>query len=120
MFTGWFHYNYLPNENPYDSSRFEIVKSHTAEVGTEGLQSAEIPDVWRNKETGEVFSAKQFSSHQTQEAWRAALTAFVYGLIGCVYFAITYSEKGEGRFLYGLRNALLVNIVASAIFFMVN
>jgi hypothetical protein len=96
IFTGWFQYHHLPNENPYDETRFEIIKSHTVEVGPEELQSAEVADVWRDKETGKVFTWKQFSEHQSIEAQRIAETSFTYGLIGCFYYAVAYVAKKKG------------------------
>lgn len=85
IFTGWMTYQYLPNE--YDERKHELLESHSIECGTEGMQSCEVPDKWRNKITGKIYTSSQFSAHRRAEAERIAIIAFAYGLIGCLFSA---------------------------------
>lgn len=85
IFTGWMTYQYLPNE--YDERKHELLESHFVECGTEGMQSCEVPDKWRNINTGKIYTSSQFTSHRRAEAKRIAFITFAYGLIGCVFSA---------------------------------
>lgn len=93
IFTGWMVYQTLPNE--YNEERHELLESHLEECGSEGMQSCDVPDKWRDKITGEIYIPSQFSSHHRAEAKRIAIIAFVYGLIGCLFYA--YGRVVEHR-----------------------
>lgn len=85
IFTGWMTYQYLPNE--YDERKHELLESHHVECGTEGMQSCVVPDKWRNKISGKIYTSSQFASHRRAEAERIAIITFAYGLIGCLFAA---------------------------------
>lgn len=85
MFSGWMAYQYLPGE--YDERKHELLESHSIECGTEGMQSCEVADKWRDNNTGEIYIASQFTSHRRAEAARISTITFAYGLIGCLFSA---------------------------------
>jgi len=51
------------------------------------MQSCEVPDKWRNKITGKIYTSSQFAAHGRAEAKRIAIITFAYGLIGCLFSA---------------------------------
>lgn len=85
IFSGFMMYRYSPNE--YDERKHELLESHSVECGTEGMQSCEVPDKWRNVTTGKIYTSNQFVAHRRAEARRIAITTFAYGLIGCLFSA---------------------------------
>lgn len=113
--TGLLEYHWLPNES-YDSTKHELLESHTVEVGPEGLESAEAPDRWQDDETGEVFTPEQFQEHRSHEAKRLSATSFLYGLIGCLFYSCVRAWQGSSSFKESLGKALLVNVVVAMIF----
>jgi len=90
LLTGWLDYRALPGEH-YDSERHQVVRSHVEEAWPEGLGDYEVPDVWRDRASGEVYSAESFVAHHRAEAERLAIVWFGYGLIGCGLF--TYGRR---------------------------
>ena len=85
LFTGWMTYQYLPNE--YDEQKHDLLASHSVECGTDGMQSCEVPDKWRNKITGKIYTSSQFATHRRAEAEHIAIITFACGLIGCLFSA---------------------------------
>jgi hypothetical protein len=117
IFTGWFAYQRLPNE--YDEQRHELLRSHSEECGPEGLRSCEVPDEWRDKTTRRIYTASQFTGHRRAEARRIGVTAFAYGLIGCVLFAYGRVVRKRDTFFAGFGKAVVVNLILSLFFYWV-
>lgn len=111
--TGLLAYQWLPNEN-YDYRNHELLNSHSESVGPEGLTSAEVPDRWRNDESGEVFTPAMFYKHRAHEAQRLLVVWFGYGLIGCLFYAYSKARAGRGLFMAALISALIVNSALAA------
>lgn len=118
IFTGWLAYQYLPNEY-YDKKRHELLESHFEECGTQGLESCEIPDKWRDDETGKIFTAGQFTEHQHSEARRIGIATFAYGLIGCLFFAYGRVIQGGEKFLTGFKKAVFANLVFALFMYLI-
>lgn len=116
IFTGWLHYDYLPHEYPYDS-RHEVLEFYPEAVGPEGLQSAEVPDKWRDIATGEIFTSEDFADHRKQEAWRRVFIWFAYGLVGCFLFATLQVVKKRRLFFPSLGIAVAVNFASTLLFY---
>jgi len=115
IFTGWLAIQPLPNE--YDESKHELLKSHAVECGPEGLLSCEAPDVWRDKETGKIYTSEQFTEYHRHEGTRIGITAFSYGLIGCLFFAYGRVVKKRESFLKGFDRAVLINVIVSLLIY---
>jgi hypothetical protein len=111
IFTGWLAVQQHPNE--YDEEKHELLESDFEECGPEGLASCEIPQKWRDKETGKVYTSGQFTEHHRREGMRIGITAFGYGLIGCLFFGYGCVVQGREKFLKGFEKAVVVNIVFS-------
>jgi hypothetical protein len=43
-----------------------------------------VPDVWRDKQTGAIYRRSDFLQHRRAEAGRLGWTWFAYSLIGCL------------------------------------
>ncbi len=111
IFTGWLAYQPLPNE--YDESKHELLESHSEECGPEGLRSCEVPDKWRDEETGKVYTSGQFTEHHRSEGRRIGITVFAYGLIACLFFAYSRVVRRRDTFIKGLEKSIAVNIVVA-------
>jgi hypothetical protein len=98
LFTGLLQYDHLPNES-YEPERHELLESEYVD-GPNG-EVGERAEVWRDKETGEVYSRYDFADHRRAEGLRLGATCFFYGLIGCVFFAWVKSAR-QGRSFYEL------------------
>jgi hypothetical protein len=109
IFTGIFHYQFLPNEYYYET-RHELLASH--EKCQDTGRCADIADVWRDKKTGEEFSRDDFAVHRREEAIRSAVTGFAYGLIGCFAFGYFRRDESEHAFFKYLGMAVCVNLAA--------
>ena len=114
VFTGWLDYQSLPDE-VYDPTRHELLKSHMKEAWPEGMGTYRVPDSWRDKATGTIYSVDSFSAHRQSEARRLGINCFGYGLIGCAFFAYSRGTKGQSAFLRAFRNSVILN-AAVAIF----
>ena len=115
---GWLQYDYLPDEL-FDENHHEIIEYHYAEGWPEGLTSLKVADEWKDNKTGEEFSSKGFSEHRKEEAVRISVTAFLYGLIGCIFNAAACKARKKWAFFAGFKYALFVN-VAIAVFLFIN
>jgi hypothetical protein len=119
IFTGLFHFNTLPNENPLDDlSLYEILEYHEDVIGPTGAEIAMHPTLWRNKSTGEIFSDEDFIEHHRKEIWRITKTMVLYGFLGCIIFAIGYKATGKGKFVVGMQYALVVNAAIAVGFYL--
>ena len=43
-----------------------------------------VPDIWRDKQTGATYRSADFIEHRSTEARRLGWTWFAYGLLGCL------------------------------------
>lgn len=114
--TGLLAYHWLPNEAPMLSSGevikpFEIITSHEeCNNSDSGNNCGTVVDVWRNTLTGEVFTKDAFKTHRYNERNRMTVTWFLYGLIGCFFFAgIQYYKKKDFFRYFGI--AITINMV---------
>lgn len=125
FFTGILAYHWLPNEAPMLAGGkvlepYEIVSSHEechdAQVGED---CGTVVDVWKNKNTGEVFTKADFKDHRYSERNRMAITWFCYGLIGCFFAAgVAYYQKKDFYKYFGI--AVLINIAITIFIFVTN
>jgi hypothetical protein len=76
-------YHGLPRES-FDQEAGEPISSHQVSrtLPDEDVECAVVPDVWRDKETGKVYSGDDFKRHRLHEAIRLLLPWSIYGLIG--------------------------------------
>lgn len=103
---GWQAYHWLPKES-YEFGNFELLGSH--QVCDSDGRCGDMADSWKDKETGEVYRREDFSYHRHSEAFRIALTWFVYGAIGCFAFAYFRNLRNSGTFWKYLRWAFCAN-----------
>ena len=115
ILTGWFAY--APAENEYDPNKHELLESHFVDCGPEGLQSCEVPEIWRDERTGETYASSQFADHHRSESTRIATTFFAYGLIGCLFFAVDDVVTKRKKFIKAFQKALVVNAAITAFFY---
>jgi hypothetical protein len=116
VFTGWLDYQSLPDE-VYDPTRHELLKSQVKEAWPQGLGTYMVPDSWRNGATGTIYSTHAFSAHRQSEAKRLGISWFVYGLIGCAFFAFSRSMKGQSAVIRAFRNSLILNAAVALFVF---
>jgi len=114
--TGWLNYQSLPDE-VYDPTRHELLKSHVEEAWPQGLGTYMVPDSWRHGATGTIYSADAFSAHRQAEAKRLGISWFVYGLIGCAFFAFSRRMKGQSAVISAFRNSLILNAAVALFVF---
>jgi hypothetical protein len=107
IFTGWLAYRWLPNES-YDQQKHELLESHEEEDGND--RTGEVADVWKDRETGKIYSREMFEQHVRQEARRMAIAWFAYGLIGCFVFAFSSVATRRTSFAVAFGRALLVDL----------
>lgn len=115
VITQWLAYQPLPDE--YRGEKHELLESHFEECGPEGLRSCEVPDTWRDDQTGKIYTADQFTGHHRSEAKRVGITAFAYGLIGCLFFAYGRAVRGRDTFIRAIAKATVANIFISLFLF---
>lgn len=111
------HYRCIPDEC-YNEDIHEILKYHSESVGTEGREVVEVPDRWKNQETGETFTAKDFAKHHESEATRIFLTCFGYGTVGSAFYAYTQRRRNKSDFLKALKLALIINCGISVLIYL--
>ncbi len=117
--TGILAYHWLPNESPMLPGGqvlkpYEILESHEACQDTDGGSRCEtVADIWKNTETGNTYTKADFQSHRISERNRMTTVWFLYGLIGCIFFAGTQHYKKKDFFKYfGI--AIAVNLAIAA------
>jgi len=110
IFTGLLSYHWLPNEY-YDQRKHELLESHVEERGG---RTGEVHDLWRDKQTGKLFSPADFTIHRQNESWRMAAVWFGYGLVGCFFFAFSRWIRNVGSFYRSFGMATLVNLAVAA------
>ncbi|HUW38118.1 MAG TPA: hypothetical protein VMV91_12390 [Rhodocyclaceae bacterium] len=115
IFSGLLVYQPLPNE--YDAAQHELLKSHIESCGAEGIRTCQVPDKWRDKKTGKIYTSEQFAGHRRSEAKRIASATFAYGLLGCLFFAYSCVVKRREKFFTAFGKALLLNIFASVLMY---
>jgi hypothetical protein len=76
-------YHWLPNES-FDEHLHESVSPNLRcrTLPDEDVECADALDVWKDKETGRVYSKDDFKQHRRHEAIRMLLPWSIYGLIG--------------------------------------
>lgn len=111
IYTGWLVYK--PSLHEYDETRDVLLDSHPVGCGTESFVICDFPDKWRDGATGQIYTSGMFLKHHRSESWRISLTAFAYGLIGCLFFAYGRIALHRGTFLKGFQKALMTNAAIS-------
>lgn len=114
--TGILAYHWLPNESPMVSDGqilkpFKILQSH--QKCDDNGNCATIPDVWQNTNTGKIYTNADFQSHRISQRNRLTIEWFIYGLVGCFFYAFTKHYRKES-FYKSLGTALIINIGVSA------
>ena len=84
------------------------------------VECRQMPDVWRDKQTGEIYTRQQFAAHRHAERWRMLCADFGYGLIGCVFFGYARWRIQASRFYEAFGKAALVNLAVVAVMFLRN
>jgi hypothetical protein len=107
IFTGWFAYDWLPNES-FDEQRHVLLEAH--EVSNRWTDYGEIPDMWRDIATGITYTPSTFAKHRNSEAKRIAVTWFAYGILGCFFFAYVCTAEKRYSFYEAFGKAALVNL----------
>lgn len=114
FFTGgWQGYHWLPHES-YEFGDHVLLGSH--EVCDE-TRCADKADIWKDKETGEIYTPDDFAEHRHTEAFRMALAWFVYGAVGCLAFAYFRNLRSPGTFWKYLRWAFYADAALAAFTF---
>src|SRR6266851_3736985 len=108
--TGLLAYNWLPNES-YNPAVHELIASH--EVNDDEGRTGTVYDVWKDKKTGRVFRLEEFEEHRRSESIRMTYTWFMYGLIGCTFFAFRQSRFAGKKFTVALAQAIAVNLAVA-------
>lgn len=111
LFTGFLNYNWLPNES-YDERKHEQLSSRIVDTNPVG-GSEEVAKMWRSKTSDRIYSREAFSEHRHTEAARMSVTTFLYGLIGCFFFAYGQEIKKQGNFVSEIKVALLYDTAAA-------
>lgn len=106
LFTGILAYHWLPNES-YNPTKHELIESHT---DSDGTTVGELADVWVNKASGKVYSRAGFASHREHEEQRLVIVNFLYGFIGCLFFAFSRWLQNEKAFFSALGCAMLFDL----------
>ena len=117
IFTDLFVYQPLPDE--YNETKHELLESHFEEVGPEGLNSAEVPDAWRDRQSGRVFTADMFVDYRRSQARFRGIKFLGYSVIGCLAFAYGRFIREKSGFISAFKKALAVAIAISFIVFLV-
>jgi hypothetical protein len=118
IFTGLLAYDWQPNE-AYNKNEQEILSSHEVcrDVG-EAEDCGQMVDVWRDKQTGRIYTRQQFAAHRYAERWRMLYADFCYGLIGCLFFGYARWRTQTNGFYEAVGKAALVNLAVVAVMFL--
>ncbi len=109
MFSGLLAYDWLPHES-YNPETDRLIASHEVTVGD---KTGEVYDAWQNKKTGAVYRIENFERHRRAESGRMAYTWFMYGLVGCAFYAFRQYKFAEKKFTVAFAQALAVDIVVA-------
>ncbi len=117
IFTGWLAYDWLPNES-FDEENHEMISSHEVchDVG-EQEKCGEMPDEWKDKRTGEIYTREDFAWHRKAERVRLLYTDFGYGLVGCCFFGCARLREKHGVFFKAFGKAVCIDIAFSLYMF---
>lgn len=107
LFTGFLSYNWLSQE--YDERNHILLSSHSVECGPNGLNSCDSPDSWKDRNTGKIYHSSEFKAHRRSESIRIAILTFLYGLIGCAFYAWDEKKGSSRSFKELFKEALFVN-----------
>jgi len=111
LFTGFLSYNWLPNES-FDEKKHEQLASRIVDTNPVG-GSEEVANAWQSKTSGRIYSRETFAKHRHTEAVRMSVITFLYGLIGCLFFAYGQVIKKQGNFVGEIKVALLYDTAAA-------
>ena len=113
MLTGFLAYSWLPHES-FDPGADRAIASHEVTYEeNEQDKTATVYDVWQDRKTGVIYTLKEFEEHRRGEAPRMAYRWFMYGLIGCCFFAFRQSMR-EKKFTIAFAQALAVDFALAA------
>lgn len=87
-----------------------MIASH--EITDDEGRTGTVNDVWKDRKTGRVFRLEEFEGHRRSESVRMTYTWFMYGLIGCAFFAFRQSRLAGKKFTVALVQAIAVNLAA--------
>jgi hypothetical protein len=113
MGTGLLAYHWLPNES-FDAKRHTVLESHEVCHGDPEV-CGDKADVWEDRVTGRVYSRGDFAKHREAEQRRIAGADFLYGMVGCLFFAYMRSREAAGVFFSALGKAICINCLLVAI-----
>jgi hypothetical protein len=118
LLTGMLAYRWDPGES-FEAARDVAIRSHeVCEDNGETERCGEMVDEWRVKATGEIVSRGDFTEKRQREAARMAYWWFLYGLLGCYFFAFQKASDGPRSFTRLLVGAALVDsLVATFTYF---
>lgn len=118
VLTGLLAYDWLPNQ-AFDDRRHQILSSHEVcqDVG-ETEKCGEMIDAWNDTASGQTYTRQQFAAHRRAERWRMLYADFGYGLIGCLFFGYARSRGNGSAFFASFGKAVMVNVVAAAVMFL--
>lgn len=91
MAFGWL--TYQPSPFDYNEDTHELLEFRTEECGTDGLLDCLIPEAWRDRQSGKILKSASLEAHRKAEAIRISLSAFLYGLIGCLFHSIAATVR---------------------------
>jgi hypothetical protein len=94
-------YHWLPNES-FDQELHEPLSSEQRcrTNPDEDVECVDVPNAWKDKETGKIYSADDFKQHRQHEAIRMLLPWSIYGLIGSCLAGVHAElspNLGDGR-----------------------
>jgi hypothetical protein len=112
MGTGLLAYHWLPNES-FDAKRHTVLESHEVCHGDPEV-CGEKADVWKERVTGRVYSRSDFAKHREAEGIRLAGADFLYGMVGCLFFAYMRSREAAGVFFSAWGKAICINCLLVA------
>lgn len=102
-----FAYHWLQNES-FDEVRHEAL--YTREVAENSVRV----EYWKVKATGEEFTRADFQEHRRSEGYRIFTIDFLYGLIGCLFYAASRTWPTFNGFSVPMLKAVLVNLTIAA------
>jgi hypothetical protein len=77
-----------------------------------------VPDVWRDKQTGATYRRSDFLDHRRAEAGRLGWTWFAYGLLGCFCVVGAVARFDERRLPMAMMMSLAVATLVPIIIYL--